>query len=446
MRNLKSTILPFALMGGLSACNYSDSNTDSMGSQELDTRWAVVSEANRVVATQLSGDVNDDVLADMNAKLAALKKQCDSVPALQNPPCHDDMERLRIMANTMAMNASMKHNYPNPTFPMRIPDHVSPEMREVLTDWVPYWQKSTHKFPAVEDKEAWDFRIIYADWLEVLVKESQQWLVDLNVSATEEYYGGVRSMVLMPSENRHPDKVLIHLHGGAFYGSIPDILYERTAPLANEMGIKIISVDYKLMPGSPDENWDILDQRDQAIAVWEDVIGKHNYKPENVGIYGCSAGSGLTAMTTNELSKRGGPLPGAAVLQGTMLDFTLDGDTYTTLRYQDPRTNVDHLIETIWPMLSITAEKAADPRYSSLLDDYEDRAMPPTMVQAGTKEVFMSDAVRYYDKFRQAGHVTELDLYDGMTHCFQGYYQSPEAKVAVQRVAEWFEKHLGNKS
>ena len=70
---------------------------------------------------------------------------------------------------------------------------------------------------------------------------------------------------------------------------------------------------------------------------------------------------------------------------------------------------------------------------------FEDRL---NWINQRTKEIQMSDGVRFYSKLRSAGHVTQLDLHDAMQHCFHGHWGTPEAKVAVERVAEWFEEYL----
>jgi epsilon-lactone hydrolase len=90
-------------------------------------------------------------------------------------------------------------------------------------------------------------------------------------------------------------------------------------------------------------------------------------------------------------------------------------------------------------------EKAYDPRYSTVLDNFEGRDFPPTMVQVGSKEIQMSDGIRLYGVLRSAGHEVELDVHDAMQHCFHGHWGTPGAAEAVRRVAEFFEKHLSAK-
>lgn len=460
MKHYKKTLVTLGVTAGLVSCGPSNSNSPPTSeSVTLDSRWAVVSEGYKVVAKHSAGDLDGSALAHLNKELAALKKQCENVPVIEAPLCLDDMMRLAAMANATLnpgvggasipdpgkLNANPGSMSLNSKFPSNIPKHVSPEMTELMANWTPYWQADSYQgLPAPDDYDKWDFKVMFAEVMAPMIKLGEDLLVSLEMTSKEKFIGGVRTVVVSPKVNRHPDKVIVHVHGGAFYGHMPETTLDRIAPLADMLGIEIVSVDYKLMPGKKGENWDILDQRDQIIDVLGALSTEEGaeYKPEDLGIYGCSAGSGLIAMSLNEMSKRGEALPAAAVMQGSMVDFSFDSDSYHTLRYDDPRTNVDHLVDTIWPMLKLTEEKVNDPRYSTILDDFEGREFPPMMIQSGTKEIQMSDGVRFYSKLRSAGHVTQLDLHDAMQHCFHGHWGTPEAKVAVERVAEWFEEYL----
>ena len=412
----------------------------------LESRWQLVAEANTRVA-QVLGQADSDDSPDaqesrLDEVLTPLKAQCHQLPSkIERAPCLDDMTRLITMSKTTANPDDPNRN---PRFPTNIPDFVSPEMREVMVSWVPYWLADDFPgLPDPDDKAAWQFEKLHGMVIGPAAEAGEALLDTFGQTTQEREIGGVRTVVIQPRENRHPDKVLIHLHGGAFYANTPETTFDRTAPLADRMGINIVSVDYKRMPGLPGEDWDLLDQRDQVIDVFDALTAEGGeYAPEDVGIYGCSAGSGLVSMSVNALSHRGGPLPAAAVVQGAMTDFTFDSDSYWTLRYDDPRTQVDLLIETTWPMLGMDGEKAYDPRYSTVLDNFEGRDFPPTMVQVGTKEIQMSDGIRLYDVLRRAGHEVQLDVHDAMQHCFHGHWGTPKAKVAVDRVAEWFERHF----
>ncbi|MDF1744506.1 MAG: alpha/beta hydrolase, partial [Gimesia sp.] len=69
---------------------------------------------------------------------------------------------------------------------------------------------------------------------------------------------------------------------------------------------------------------------------------------------------------------------------------------------------------------------------------------PPTLIQAGTKEIFLSNAVRHYQALDNANIPVKLDLYEGMWHIFQVFnYDLPESKLARKKVKAFLSQHLG---
>ena len=60
------------------------------------------------------------------------------------------------------------------------------------------------------------------------------------------------------------------------------------------------------------------------------------------------------------------------------------------------------------------------------------KTLPPTLLQGGTREVFLSD----YIEFAKHPNVT-LDLTDGMWHVFQLYTALPETQAAFSRIKKF---------
>src|SRR3981081_3512398 len=104
-------------------------------------------------------------------------------------------------------------------------------------------------------------------------------------------------------------RVLINLHGGAFlWGAHSGALVE-SIPVASLGKLKVISVDYRQGPEAtfPAASEDVA-------AVYTALLKRH--KPQNIGIYGCSAGGILTAQSVAWIAAHGLPKPGAV---GTVL-------------------------------------------------------------------------------------------------------------------------------
>ena len=68
---------------------------------------------------------------------------------------------------------------------------------------------------------------------------------------------------------------------------------------------------------------------------------------------------------------------------------------------------------------------------------------PPTLIQGGTKEIFLSNFVRLYQALDQSGQTVKLDLYEGMPHVFVPTLpESAESQAAIAKVGSWVSEHL----
>src|SRR6185437_11230051 len=104
-------------------------------------------------------------------------------------------------------------------------------------------------------------------------------------------------------ENKH--RVLINLHGGGFTGCWPGCAELESIPLSAMMGIRVISVDYREGP-----TYKFPAASEDVAKVYQELL--KDYKSKNIGIYGCSAGGMLTAMSLAWFQTHGLPAPGAA--------------------------------------------------------------------------------------------------------------------------------------
>ena len=115
---------------------------------------------------------------------------------------------------------------------------------------------------------------------------------------------GVHAWVYTPTDGvarANRDRVLINLHGGGFSGCWPACAQLESMPIAALGKIRVISLDYRHAP----EHRRPAASEDVA-AVYQALL--NDYRPENMGIYGCSAGGMLTGMSVAWLLEHGLPL------------------------------------------------------------------------------------------------------------------------------------------
>jgi acetyl esterase/lipase len=71
------------------------------------------------------------------------------------------------------------------------------------------------------------------------------------------------------------------------------------------------------------------------------------------------------------------------------------------------------------------------------------QGFPPTLIQGGTKEIFLSNFVRLYQALDQAGQTVKLDIYEGMPHVFVPTLpETVESQAAIAKVRDWVSEHL----
>jgi acetyl esterase/lipase len=136
---------------------------------------------------------------------------------------------------------------------------------------------------------------------------------------------------------------------------------------------------------------------------------------------------------------RGLPLPAAAYVMSPYVDLTLAGATMETKREADP-------------LLSLEAFSARVPDYTAGQDAglglispiFADLSgLPPLIVQAGTHEVLLDDAVRLAGAAAGADVEVTLDITPGVPHVFQAYHAIlDEAVTALDRAGELLSAHL----
>jgi epsilon-lactone hydrolase len=228
------------------------------------------------------------------------------------------------------------------------------------------------------------------------------------------------------------DKVIMHLHGGCYCYLKPVTSAAVTAPLARAAGLELVSVDYRLAPENP-----YPAGLDDAHAVYLGLLDD-GYAPGDIVVIGESAGGGLALSLALKLRENGEPQPAALGLMSPWCDLTGQGDSYVTIQ--------DHDFFLSWNRDMADQAKAyagdmpLDHPAISLVFHDDFSGLPPTLIQAGTREILLSDAVIIARKMKASGCDVELALYEGMPHVWQVAVPIPEAQQAVSEMADFLLK------
>ncbi|MDE3178723.1 MAG: alpha/beta hydrolase fold domain-containing protein [Acidobacteriota bacterium] len=245
--------------------------------------------------------------------------------------------------------------------------------------------------------------------------------------------GGVRCDVITPLKMpSKPDCVLINVHGGGFVTDSGSLV--EGVPIAFLTRIPVISVYYRLAPEHP-----FPAAVDDTVAVYREVLKTH--KPQNVGLFGTSAGAILTAEVASALRRDGMPLPGAlGVFSGTG-DMSQPGDAqalYTIwgfsghLRPPPKKPILD-------PYVGKTNPK--DPVLSPVYADLH--GFPPGLFVTSTRDLLLSGTSILHRAFLRAGAPAEIVVFEALPHAFWYNYELPETREALNLMAAFFERRVG---
>ncbi len=253
---------------------------------------------------------------------------------------------------------------------------------------------------------------------------------DVTVTAAELGGVGVAEITVEGIEPRH---VVLYFHGGVY--ALGDAV--SAAGLAAQVGrrarAKFISVDYRLAPEHP-----YPAAVDDALAAYQALL-QEGTAPSGIVFAGESAGGGLAVATLVNARDHGLPQPAAAFVMSPYADLTLSGATMETKHEADPLLSRENLQPRVTDYTA--GQDAALGLISPIFADLS--GLPPLIIQAGTHEVLLDDAIRLARQAATADVQVTLDITPGVPHVFQAYHQIlDEAAAALDRAGQLLSAHL----
>ncbi|XP_066267311.1 arylacetamide deacetylase-like [Branchiostoma lanceolatum] len=321
------------------------------------------------------------------------------------------------------------------------------------------------------------------------------------LECTDTTFDGVRVRVYEPvSAGQSSGKVpgLVYIHGGGWTILSVDAFDELTAHVSKELGIVVVSVEYRLAPEHVFPA--AFDDSVAATKFFLQNAEKYNVDSARIGISGDSAGGNLAAAVTLALAKEKGlpKLKTQALLYPALqaIDFqtpsyldhghlnTLTKDlmvaywiwylnndqsfreafkannhTSDQLKKSQYAGYVDHKMvrpnlrpKVVKPVNKENIEfpeipniaTILDPRFAPLMaDDADLKGLPPTYVMTCEYDVLRDDGVMYATRLRNAGVRVEHDYYERSFHGFLPQFSDNElAGTAMEKYLTYLRKNL----
>lgn len=310
----------------------------------------------------------------------------------------------------------------NRTIPM--PTTISPEAQK----WLASLAQST---PGPEDLAT---RRKRTDEWRVRQSAEAKRLFPVNVEETTT--AGVRTDIITPLSTPAANRnlVLINLHGGGFNSDSGSLI--EGVPICNLAKIKVVSVYYRLAPENP-----FPAPVDDTVAVYKQLL--KTYKPNNIGIFGTSAGAILTAEVAVRLKQLNLPEPAALGLFSVLTDFSRTPDSHQlftlngfpgAIAPQDPNNPpADEYVRKT---------NRLDPVLSPIFADL--KGMPSSLLVTSSRDLLLSDTALFHRALLRAGNDAQLVVFEALPHAFWYHFQLPETTEALNLMSNFFTKNLGH--
>ncbi|WP_460726632.1 alpha/beta hydrolase [Nocardia heshunensis] len=250
------------------------------------------------------------------------------------------------------------------------------------------------------------------------------------VRAATSTVGGVEICTMTPRRVRPDDAYAIYLHGGGYM--LGDARDELAVLMADELEMPLHSVQYRLAPEAP-----FPAALDDAIAAYTEIVTKRQGK---FVLLGASAGGGLALALMQRIRQLGLPEPSGLGLLAPWTDLARVGSSRHCNEGRDPvirwRGQLDKAARAYAASASVT-DPLISPVHSTNLC-----GLPPSIIIAGTRDLFLSDCVRMHRALRSAGVQSDFRVWEGMWHTFIDLPDIPEAIESRAEIAAFLRETL----
>ncbi len=314
---------------------------------------------------------------------------------------------------------------------IRVPPTVSPHAQAVMAagqQMVVDRLVNPPSSPPLDDVEAWKAHIAFMD--EAIVTGFAASALDIPAGVESRAIAGVHVNLITPKGVDASDTapILLDIHGGALVAGGGEACKLMNTSTAERARMYTWGVDYRMPPDHPYPT-----PLDDCVAVYRVLLEQR--PPEKIVVGGGSAGGNLVAAMLLRAKDEGLPMPAALLLFTPEIDLTESGDSF------DTNAGVDYvLVDRLTDSIALYAgdHDLTHPYLSPIFGDVT--GFPPTFVQAGTRDLFLSNAVRIHRKLRDAGVDAELHIWEGMPH--GGFFGAPEDAEMGVELRRFLAKHV----
>jgi acetyl esterase/lipase len=224
---------------------------------------------------------------------------------------------------------------------------------------------------------------------------------------------------------------MLYVHGGGFVVGSKTSHGPYAARLARATGLETFLPDYSLAPEHP-----FPAALNEMKAAWLKLADKIEGP---LVLAGESAGGNLAMSLALRLRDEGLRPPDAVAVVSPWSDLSMSGASVESKAKADPMLSPAGLARA--SDMYLKGRDRYDPAVSPLFGDMA--GLPPVLIQVGSEEILLDDAVRLEDRLAESGVDSLCQVWDGMWHAFPMFAPLvPEAVDAIDAAARWIAAHI----
>lgn len=222
-----------------------------------------------------------------------------------------------------------------------------------------------------------------------------------------------------------PTRAMLFLHGGGYISGSIASHRQMIAQAGRESGARTLALGYRLAPEHP-----FPAALEDALAGYRFLLSQ-GFAPQRIAMAGESAGGGLAIAALTSLRDAGLPLPACIWCSSPWVDLEMTGSSMTTKAALDPLIQKSYLME-----LAALYLNGADPRTPTASPIHADlRRLPRMLIQVGSAETLLDDAVRLAGVAGAADVRVTLQVWPNMIHAWHLFYsQLTDGRRALAEV------------
>ncbi|MFJ4655616.1 alpha/beta hydrolase [Nocardia sp. NPDC088792] len=210
----------------------------------------------------------------------------------------------------------------------------------------------------------------------------------------------------LPDPSAEHDAAILYFHGGAFVAGGLNSYRRYTARMARTSALPVLTVDYRQLPYNH-----IRDSLHDGLEAYRSLLDA-GFPAGRLILAGDSAGGGLALRLALAARDLGMPLPAGISVTSPWADFD------STARLAHPNARHDAVLPTAGPDMvvrrGIAIDGKVDPRWSVVNHDFT--GLPPILVQVGSEEMLLSDALEIAKRCEEAHVPLRLQIRSRTPH------------------------------